>query len=286
MALSGSTLTQLDELLATDPNVVGFARHEIETGAGETGLRLYLAEDRKSPVDEIDGLPVEAVVTGWPEPKASAAVGVGVEPTTKVRPLVGGISISGAGSGTLGYFVKRKSDGKLCLMSAAHVLKAGTDDVIQQSFRDGGSLPDDLVAKLDASVLVPGQGIDAASAVLVDQKGATLELNYIGHVSGTGTIAKDDVVKKSGKMTKETAGTIDAVNTSVTAKDGTRYDDMMCIAAGPKKPFSEGGDSGSLIVTVDPEIKAVGLLWGGTTTHDWACHIGPVLHELGTTLAT
>jgi hypothetical protein len=285
MALSGSTLIQLDELLATDPNVVGFARHEIETADGQTGLRLYLAEDRGRPVEAIDGLPVEAVVTGWPEPKAGAAVGVDVEPKTRVRPLVGGISISGEGSGTLGYFMKRKSDGKLCLMSAAHVLKAGTEDVIQPSFRDGGKLPDDLVAKLDASVLVPSQGIDAASAVLVDQKGATLELNLIGHVAGTGTIAKGDVVKKSGKMTKVTTGTIDAVNTTFTDKDGQKFDDMMCIAAGAK-PFSEGGDSGSLVVTVDLEIKAVGLLWGGTPTYDWACHIRSVQDALKATLAT
>jgi hypothetical protein len=276
MAHSAAVTGRLDELVRTEEHVVGYSGDEV----GEAGgIRIYVDEEGSPVPDEVAGLPVaEVVAIGRPQLK-SAGVAVGVNPKTTVRPLRGGISISGSGSGTLGYFVK--IDGKLALMSAAHVLKTGTKDVIQPSFNDGGQDPRDLVAKLTLSIFEPGNGVDAASAKLEDKIGAELILNDIGRVTGTTKPVKDDSVKKSGKNTGVTTGTVNDLNGNIDI-DGDMYRHMIGVKAGAK-PFSVGGDSGSLVVKGS---AAIGVLAGGTDTQDWVCYIDAVLTKLNATLAT
>jgi hypothetical protein len=275
MAHSAAVIDALDELLAAEPHVMGYSGDEVGEPAG---IRVYVDEPGVAVPDEIQGVQVvEVVAVGRPELKAGAAVGV--NPKTKVRPLIGGISISGAESGTLGYFVK--VDGKLALMSAAHVLEPGTANVIQPGRDDGGKDPADLVAKLLSSIDNPDDGVDAACATLESSIQATLTLNEIGKITGTTTASKTDTVKKSGTMTGVTSGTVNDVNATITF-DKVVYKHVIGVQAG-SSPFSIGGDSGSLVVKGD---KAVGLLMGGTRTQDWVCDITRVLSALKATLAT
>lgn len=275
MAHPEDVIAQLDALLVSEEHVVGYSGDEVDD---EGGIRVYVDEPGVSVPDEIAGRRVaEVVAVGRPELKAG--VDVGVNPKTRIRPLIGGISISGAGSGTLGYFVD--TGGKRALMSAAHVLQQGTKNVIQPSVNDGGKDPADLVAKLTASIFKPEDGIDAASANFETGIAATLTLNDIGRITGTTTPNDKDTVRKSGKNTGVTTGTVNELNGTIQLGKWL-YKRMIGVKAG-SSPFSVGGDSGSLVVKGS---AAIGLLAGGSDTQDWVCYIDRCLTALNATLAT
>lgn len=295
MALPTTIIATLDDLLERNPRVVAYSEDEApELRAGEptgrTGIRVYVDEKRpyaeldagERLPEEIEGLPVDVVAAGRPQNQhADVAVALQVDPKKQVRPLVGGISISGSkpgeGTGTLGYFVER--DGKRCLLSCAHVLKASVTHVIQPGRVDGGKDPDDLVAELATSILDPDAGVDAAVAVLGAK--SKLELNELGTVTGTATVAKDDIVRKSGRSSGLSTGKVDQPSVTVKFGDGTFRHQIAIV--GTPKPFSVGGDSGSLVV--DKDLKAVGLLKGGGDDMSYANPIAAVLTKLGATLS-
>jgi len=275
MALQGSTLSRLGGLLDEHPKVVGFAEHEVETADGKPAIRVYLAEAADDLPRHIDDLPVEPLVVGRPEYQAGAAVGVGAGPKERTRPLVGGISISAADSGTLGYFVKRS--GSVCLLSCEHVLKAGTADVLQQSRVDGGTAPADVVAQWAFAIDDGPTGVDAGVATLADPHRFTRELMGLGPVTGKGSVKTGDTVQKSGKNSGVTSGKVDAVAATITI-DKVTYQHQICVIGTPK-PFSIGGDSGSLVVTTD--VKAVGIVMAGSNASSWVNPIDIVLKALG-----
>jgi hypothetical protein len=93
-------------------------------------------------------------------------------------------------------------------------------------------------------------------------------------------------VKKYGRTTQLTYGTVDAVNVTVdvcyddTCSDIARFNDQISITPGN---FSGGGDSGSLIVTQDGN-HPVGLLFAGSNTNTLANRINSVLSAFGVTV--
>jgi hypothetical protein len=90
-------------------------------------------------------------------------------------------------------------------------------------------------------------------------------------------------VKKYGRTTELTYGTVDAVNVTVdvcyndTCSEIARFMDQISITPGN---FSGGGDSGSLIVTQDGN-HPVGLLFAGSNTITLANRISSVLSTFG-----
>jgi hypothetical protein len=275
MEHSAAVLGTLDDLLDTDEHVVGYSGDELPDG----GIRVYVDEPGVRVADEIAGRRVEVVAIGRPTKKASVAVGA--NPRTNVRPLIGGLAISGSDDGALGYFVR--VEGKLALLSAAHVLDNSVQDVLQRAKADGGKAPQDVVAKLLLSVFNPGAGVDAAAAAIDSKINVTLTINDIGPVAGKKTAALNDVVRMSGPMedTRPTSGTVNDLNGVVTL-DGDVYRKVIGVKPGATA-FSEGGDSGSLVLCGD---KAIGILAGGTSKQDWVCDIDLVLNALNATLAT
>jgi hypothetical protein len=279
MALEEAITSQIRSAIGSDPGargIVGYSEDELEPPeGGASGIRIYVEEESVEVPATIADMPVHRVVVGK---VVNKKVGVKVDPTTKVRPLIGGLSISSSGSGTLGYFVKR--EGKLCLLSAAHVLGKTDTKVIQPSFRYGGK-PSDKVAELVDWQMLPDDGVDAACAELVETE-ASLELNELGKVAGVAEATKAKAQKVGKNEPYVTTGTIiDLKATWLNAPEGT-FKDMILVEAG-SEPFSQGGDSGSLVVQ---DMNAVGLLKGGSDTHDYVCHIGNVLKKLNATLAT
>jgi hypothetical protein len=93
-------------------------------------------------------------------------------------------------------------------------------------------------------------------------------------------------VKKYGRTTKLTYGTVDAVNVTVdvcydeTCSNIARFNDQISITPGT---FSSGGDSGSLIVAQDGN-HPVGLLFAGSNTNTLANRISNVLGTFGVTI--
>jgi hypothetical protein len=272
MAHSEDVTAQLDALLASEEHVVGYSGDEVDD---EGGIRVYVDAPGAGVPDEIAGRRVVEVLDVGPL-QLKAGPAVVVNPQTKVRPLIGGLGIAGEEQGTLGYFVK--VDDKLALLSAAHVLTKKTASVIQPD-----DAPAEVVAKLTLSIFKPEDGIDAATAKLGSGIDATLTVNdNIGRITGSTKAQVGDSVRKSGQMTPNlTSGTVSALNDTITL-DGHVYKSMIRVdAAAP--PFSQGGDSGSLVVK---GTAAIGVLAGGGHTQDWVCHIDKVLTALGATLAT
>ena len=196
----------------------------------------------------------------------------------KQRPLLIGCSIGhfNVTAGTLGCFVRPLGGSGLFVLSNNHVLanenrgKAG-DAIIQPGQHDGGVNPDDVVATLGGFVRLKKQGsnfVDAALGKIAD--GISTELTILkgnGKLSGLGDVFLDEgaEVFKIGRTTGLTRGRVTAfeLDNVVVAFDigNLRFDNQIEIGGLDDGPFSDGGDSGSLIVSSDK--RGVALLFAG-----------------------
>jgi hypothetical protein len=194
------------------------------------------------------------------------------------RPLLIGGSIGHVKvtAGTLGCFVKPRTGTGLFVLSNNHVLadenrgKRG-DDILQPGTIDGGNAPEDVVAKLGDFVRlkkISPNAVDCALGELVADIPADLtKLRGNGRLSGLGDAFLDlgTEVTKIGRTTGLTHGRVTAIeldNVVVGFDIGDlRFDNQIEIEGAGDGPFSDGGDSGSLIVGQDH--RGVALLFAG-----------------------
>jgi len=124
--------------------------------------------------------------------------------------------------------------------------------------------------------------IDAALARPVNDADVLDEIMVIGNIAGTEVATLGMKVRKSGRTTGYTDGEVLVLDTTVDVSYGTdrvaRFEEQ--IVAGR---MSEGGDSGSLVVTGAPP-KAVGLLFAGSDQTTVMNPIQMVLDALEVTL--
>jgi hypothetical protein len=208
------------------------------------------------------------------------AVGKRVVPwhQQRSRPLriggsIGHINVT---AGTLGAFVRGRDDGTIFILSNNHVLanesrgKAG-DAIVQPGRIDGGQEPDDVVGQLVKFVRLKKRGInphDCALATINDGIETQMnELQGIGNLAGLGDAFLDEGtrVAKVGRTTGVTQGRVTAfeLDNLVVGFDigNLRFDNQVEIEDAETGPFSQGGDSGSLVVGEDR--RAVALLFAG-----------------------
>ena len=182
-------------------------------------------------------------------------------------------------AGTLGCFVRRGSDDKqsVCILSNNHVLanenRAGLGDAILQPGRlDGGALSKDKVATLTDFVKLKKRHnlLDCAIAE-IDLKHMAFDptrIQGLGNLAGVSTTPVDEGTKvaKLGRTTSLTNGRVTAfeLDDVVVAYDtgNLSFDQVIEIEGVGAQAFSDGGDSGSLIVNARRE--AVGLLFAGS----------------------
>jgi len=194
------------------------------------------------------------------------------------RPLLIGSSIGHfrITAGTLGCYVRPKVGGGLMVLSNNHVLadenrgKKG-DVVIQPGDYDGGRNPQDRVGTLASFVRLSktkANLVDCATASIADGVGYNATtLKGIGKLSGLGpaVVKVGARVHKVGRTTGVTHGKVTAFeldNVIVQYDLGNlRFDDQIEIE-GTAAGFSDGGDSGSLIV--DDDFAGVALLFAGS----------------------
>ncbi len=216
--------------------------------------------------------------------------------TMRQRPLLRGYSVAHVDvtAGTIGGFVET-DDGYVGILSNNHVLANSNegllgDDVFQPGPADaGGPKARNHVGWLEAYVplSLSGNTMDAAVAVIRDDLDCVAD--YAG-VSLRGIrrpeLDLDDEVWKVGRTTGETVGVVTA-----TDLDGlvVEYGSTSCSfdgqieIVGHDGPFSQGGDSGSLII--DDGRRAAALLFAGSSQGmTYASPLRPVLVELGLTL--
>lgn len=220
------------------------------------------------------------------------------------RPLLIGSSVGHfrVTAGTIGAFVSVEGDDRPRILSNNHVLAdenrgARGDAVLQPGTADGGQDPADRVAALDAFVELADaapNAVDAALAVVAE--GIAIQ---DGELTGIGTLGTEPLppgdagaVGKLGRTTGRTAGRVtafelDNVQVAYDAFPALRFDDQLEVEGTGSGPFSQGGDSGSLIWDAASR-RPVGLLFAGGEEGDvdvtYANPIGAVLTALGARL--
>lgn len=224
-------------------------------------------------------------------------------------------------AGTIGCRVKDVS-GKVYALSNNHIYAnendatIGVDSALQPGDFDGGVDPDDAIGTLydfkpivfdvnacdlNLGALDPDCNIMDAAIAAVDfddfDKDGTSEWGVgvsTPSDDGYGTPSTTTIeafsglnVQKYGRTTGLTLGTVDTIDTFVdvcydlSCSKEARFIDQISITSGT---FSDGGDSGSLIVTDDGNRNPVGLLFAGSNTHTFANRIAPVLDQFGVTV--
>ena len=245
----------------------------------------------------LDGVPVAIEVTGMfvarTDPKARFT-----------RPVPIGVSTGHPDitAGTIGCRVKDAS-GNVYALSNNHVYansnKAAIgDNVLQPGPYDGGQDPEDAIGTLAVFEPIefngPNNTIDAAIArSTIGEVGyATPSDGGYGTPNTTPVDAKiGQLVQKYGRTTGRTQGQVSEINVTVDVcykmagpfrcKELARFVDQIAITPGS---FSDGGDSGSLIVTDDGNNNPVGLLFAGSDTRTIANRIDLVLDRFNVTI--
>ena len=206
-------------------------------------------------------------------------------------------------AGTVGAFAQSASQASMVL-SNNHVLAdennaALGDPILQPGPYDGGQNPGDKIGSLTQFIPLNFTGVNTVDcAVATLDAGITFDsknLDLLGQLGGIRTSPLDigDTVAKVGRTTGVTHGTVTAIeldNVTVGYDNGNAtFDGQIEIEGTGALPFSQGGDSGSLIV--DQGNLAVALLFAGGTTGGsngqgltYANPIGAVLQALSITL--
>lgn len=199
-------------------------------------------------------------------------------------------------SGTLGALVQDNT-GVQYILSNNHVLglsgqaQAG-QDISQPGLIDSNCQVATRVA--DFTVAAPlNTGVDAAIAQLVpgtmNSNGAIEDIGTISSVVKVPTVGL--AVRKSGRTTGHTTGTISSINTTVSVRyakscgggGGTTFTFPNQVVIN-SSTFSAGGDSGSLIVSAGSCPQPVALLFAGSSTSTIGNPAGVVLTRLSAAL--
>src|SRR2546430_3536492 len=283
------------------PGVVGTAVGLLPNG--KLGLKVLLARHDVTGLPSVlDGIPVAAQVTGM--------IVVFSDPTKRQRPAPLGFSV-GHRAITAGSIGARVVDGSgnVYVLSNNHVLANSNDArigdaALQPGPYDGGTAPADQIGTLAAFNTIDFSGgantIDAAialsgttnldNATPADDGYGVPNAAIFGDANGDGVFDDETSllglnVQKYGRTTKLTHGQITGINATVTVCyevffgfciKSARFVDQLVIEPGT---FSDGGDSGSLIVTDDGNKNPVALLFAGGSAQPIANRIDLVLNR-------
>lgn len=254
-----------------------------------------LAKDVLSPADlvpsELSEMQTDVVAIGYPIAGCGGALEVGPQTLDRhLRPVKGGFSIGhrNTTAGTVATCVydlnKDNKDGSLpsryYLLSNNHVLANNNnasigDPILQPGPYDGGVNPRDCVAFLSRFIpitfeppILRERHQNFVDAAIAEGQFHNLdrEIYWIGYVKGWEAKNKIKVgmrVQKTGRSTNYTTARILAINATVdvnySAGRVARFKDQIITTS-----FSAGGDSGSLVTTMDN--AAVGLLFAGSSS--------------------
>lgn len=229
---------------------------------------------------------------------------------TRERPAMGGDSIGHLNitAGTLGGLVCgpacEEQEESILILSNNHVLAATNegqkgDHIVQPGPADGGSCHEDCIATLERFVPIDFSSgavnyVDCAVARPINTDDVSFEIHDIGipNLSETYTLTLHDVemathVQKSGRTTQHTEGYVSAIDWKGTVLYDWKpamFKNQIVVETLNGSPVSKGGDSGSLVLTMDD--KVCGLLFAGPTDgeHYIANHIGEVFNRLNVKL--
>jgi len=238
---------------------------------GNPAIKVYLENKMVTGIPkQLDGVPVDTEVKG----KA-----VAFALTKRYRPVPIGVSVGNnneCAAGTIGCVVTKS--GNSYILSNNHVLArinaaAIGEPIVQPGRYDNkprcaNKLSTDKVAELSERVLIKFDGsanrVDAAIAryTTSDFNCATLSGFYGLPNSSIVTEQVGMAIKKVGRTTSLTTGSISAINATVNVNYGVGVATFTGQIVTTSK-FSRSGDSGSLVVTNNDSANPVGLLYAG-----------------------
>ncbi len=278
---------------------------ELTAIAGVLGTGITMAPDGKyalmvfTETADVAGIP--ASIDGLPTITEPSGRFESFALTRRYRPVPIGVSVGNnneCAAGTIGCQVW--IGGQLYLLSNNHVLARENNASIGEPIVQPGRydrrcrnyLSTDYVADLAAfePIRFGGQNntIDAAVASyqVSDVTCATLS-SYYGYPSATPVSAYvGQTIKKVGRTTSQTTGTVTAINVTVDVgySSGTaHFVGQIYTSSG----FCKSGDSGSLVITNDGNKNPVGLLFAGTSRGNSLLNpIGLVLTRFNATICS
>ncbi len=288
--------------LLTIPGVVGTAVGLTADGRPAVKIFTKVAGVAGLP-QSLEGVPVAVEVTGEifakpaegrsPNGGTAASCTVSTCTNTDVWPLPVPIGVSTSSNailrgfcfaGTIGARLKNATTGAVYALSNNHVyalentVALGTD-VLQPGLADTQCSPtgSNVLGTLFAFAKIlfckgnscPSNTIDAATAVSdatkLDNK--TPPAGYGTPNSSTAAATLGQSVQKYGRTTSLTTGSVTGINATVLVGylTGTaKFVHQVVVGSCPTTCIGSG-DSGSLLVTNDPSINPVGLLFAGTS---------------------
>ncbi len=194
-------------------------------------------------------------------------------PNLRYRPAPGGVSVGhyNITAGTLGCYVRDKTDGSTCILSNAHVLadiNAGSppDAVLQPGPYHGGTVARDTIAHLKRSIKLhhtgPDNLVDAAIAEMINPADADLKIHDVGYVYGSVDAYIYQEVWKFGARTGLSRGTVLATDAVIEVGYGPNVSYVLhdCIIS---DIYSGPGDSGSAVVDFASDADVGELFAGG-----------------------
>jgi len=270
---------------------------------GELVIRVFIeaTTDVRSIPRNLGGIPVEVEVTESFRARQA-------DPTVKFEPPIPiGVSTGHPEitAGTIGCRVK-DAQGRTFALSNNHVFansNAGEigallvlddgDPILQPGPYDGGDWPEDEIGWLYDYVPIVfrrnAKNLMDAAVVYTD----LIDVATPG-LPGTDSYGVPNLVtvpaqlglqvQKYGRTTRWTYGVISDINATVTVTYGVlraKFVNQILITPGT---FSDGGDSGSLIVTDDGYNHPVGLLFAGNSSYTIANPIQTVMDEFNVTI--
>jgi len=271
--------------LLSRPDVVGTG-----IGADARGNPVLLILTRRAGVPNlpavVDGVPTRVDVVGDVVPLAGGY-------KKAYRPVPGGVSVGNANecaSGTIGCIVLK--GGTRYMLSNNHVFarvnEASIGEPINQPGRyDGKPIcdPTGIVGTLSNFVPISFSGnntVDAAIAVLSTSSVCSMVNNLYTPSSTVVSPSIGLAVKKVGRTSGLTTGTITGINVTIQVDYGVgvaTFVNQIYLASN----FIRSGDSGSMMVTSSGN-NPVGLNFAGSGGASFANPIGPVLQAFGATV--
>lgn len=266
---------------------VGFGTKSTEGAGFEAPLAIRVYVRTKLPLarlssqetvpPEVNGLPTDVIPLG--------------DLRAQARPTHCGVSIGhpAVTAGTLGCLVRRRTaeDDAVYILSNNHVLANCNDasegePILEPGPMDGGDPRRPIAVLTDFEPLRfsgPINYIDAAIARLLDPADVDSRILAIGAVVQPAMVPSlYQSVRKRGRTTLHTLGAILDGDADVRIRVGSRlafFEGQLAIS-GVGGPFSDGGDSGSLVVDAVTR-RPVALLFGGGAGTTFASPIGAVL---------
>lgn len=237
----------------------------------------------------------DVLAIGYPFAGGGEPLEVSIQTLTKrIRPVEGGYSVGHfkITAGTIATCVYNILPGgrvsppvhgigiphKYYILSNNHVLANSNnatlgDPILQPGPYDGGVNPQDIIARLSRFIPITfwppvplNQHNNLVDAAVAEGQFHDLdrEIYWIGYIRGwrlKAKVAVGTTVQKTGRTTNYTTGRITAINATVDVAYGggkvARFKDQIVTTN-----ISAGGDSGSLVTTLDD--VAVGLLFAGS----------------------